>query len=242
MKIIPAIDLMNGNVVRLFKGDPKNKTIYSENPIEIAKKWESAGADILHVVDLDATLGLGENLQIIKEISSNLSIPIQVAGGLRSEEKISEVLNFASRAVIGTIAMQLKESEQENILEDFIQTFGNERIVISIDHVDEKIVTHGWQNNTGVDIFDATNEFVKYGFTEFLTTNVSKDGTLEGPDLESLRKICSLQNCNVIASGGISKMSDIVDVNEINPFGVILGKALYEGLVSIEEAKKIGIY
>ena len=240
MKIIPAIDLMNGNVVRLFKGDPKNKTIYSENPIEIAKKWESAGADILHVVDLDATLGLGENLQIIKEISSNLSIPIQVAGGLRSEEKISEVLNFASRAVIGTIAMQLKESEQENILEDFIQTFGNERIVISIDHVDGKIVTHGWQNNTGVDIFDATNEFVKYGFTEFLTTNVSKDGTLEGPDLESLRKICSLQNCNVIASGGISKMSDIVDVNEINPFGVILGKALYEGLVSIEEAKKIG--
>ena len=240
MKIIPAIDLMNGNVVRLFKGDPKNKTIYSENPIEIAKKWESAGADILHVVDLDATLGLGENLQIIKEISSNLSIPIQVAGGLRSEEKISEVLNFASRAVIGTIAMQLKESEQENILDDFIQTFGNERIVISIDHVDGKIVTHGWQNNTGVDIFDATNEFVKYGFTEFLTTNVSKDGTLEGPDLESLRKICSLQNCNVIASGGISKMSDIVDVNEINPFGVILGKALYEGLVSIEEAKKIG--
>jgi len=241
MKIIPAIDLMNGNVVRLFKGDPKNKTIYSENPIEIAKKWESAGADILHVVDLDATLGLGENLQIIKEISSNLSIPIQVAGGLRSEEKISDVLNFASRAVIGTIAMQLKESEQENILGDFIQTFGNERIVISIDHMDGKIVTHGWQNNTGVDLYDATTEFVKYGFTEFLTTNVSKDGTLEGPDLESLRKICSLQNCNVIASGGISKMSDIVDVNEINPFGVILGKALYEGLVSIEEAKKIGI-
>jgi len=241
MKIIPAIDLMNGNVVRLFKGDPKNKTIYSENPIEIAKKWESAGADILHVVDLDATLGLGENLQIIKEISSNLSIPIQVAGGLRSEEKISDVLNFASRAVIGTIAMQLKESEQENILGDFIQTFGNERIVISIDHMDGKIVTHGWQNNTGVDLYDATTEFVKYGFTEFLTTNVSKDGTLEGPDLESLRKICSLQNCNVIASGGISKISDIVDVNEINPFGVILGKALYEGLVSIEEAKKIGI-
>ena len=107
--------------------------------------------------------------------------------------------------------------------------------------MDGKIVTHGWQNNTDVNIFDATNEFVKYGFTEFLTTNVSKDGTLEGPDLESLRKICSLQNCNVIASGGISKMSDIVDVNEINPFGVILGKALYEGLVSIEEAKKIGI-
>ena len=240
MKIIPAIDLMDGKVVRLYKGNPKNKTIYSDNPVEIAKKWESSGADILHVVDLDATLGSGENLTTIQEIAKNISIPLQVAGGLRSEEKISEVLDFGSRAVIGTIAMQLKESEQENILNDFIQTFGNDRIVISIDHMDGKIVTHGWQTNTGVDLYDATDEFIKYGFTEFLTTNVSKDGTLEGPDIESLSKICQIQNCNVIASGGISKIQDIEDVKKINPFGVILGKALYEGLVSIEEAKKIG--
>ena len=240
MKIIPAIDLMDGKVVRLYKGDPKNKTIYSDNPVEIAKKWESLGGDILHIVDLDATLGTGENFETIKQISKNVSIPLQVAGGLRTEEKISEVLDFASRVVIGTIAMQLKESEQNNILSDFIQTFGSERIVISIDHIDGKIVTHGWQNNTGIDLYDATNEFVNYGFTEFLTTNVSKDGTLEGPDTESLKKICQIEKCNVIASGGISKMQDIQDVNEINPFGVILGKALYEGLVSIEEAKKIG--
>ena len=240
MKIIPAIDLMDGKVVRLYKGDPNNKTIYSDNPIDIAKKWESSGADIIHIVDLDATLGSGENFKTIQEISKNISIPLQVAGGLRSEEKISEVLDFASRAVIGTIAMQLKESEQNNILGDFIQTFGHERIVISIDHIDGKIVTHGWQNNTGIDLYEATNEFIKYGFTEFLSTNVSKDGTLEGPDTKSLKKICEIENCNAIASGGISKIQDIRDVNEINPFGVILGKALYEGLVSIEEAKKIG--
>ena len=240
MKIIPAIDLMDGKVVRLYKGNPKNKTIYSDNPIDIAKKWESSGADIIHIVDLDATLGSGENFKTIQEISKNISIPLQVAGGLRSEEKISEVLDFASRAVIGTIAMQLKESEQNNILGDFIQTFGHERIVISIDHIDGKIVTHGWQNNTGIDLYEATNEFIKYGFTEFLSTNVSKDGTLEGPDTKSLKKICEIENCNAIASGGISKIQDIRDVNEINPFGVILGKALYEGLVSIEEAKKIG--
>ena len=179
MKIIPAIDLMGGQVVRLYKGNPENKTIYSENPVEIAKKWESAGADILHIVDLDATLGSGENLKIIQEISKNVSLPLQVAGGLRNEEKIAEVLDFASRVVIGTIAMQLKESEQDNILSDFIHTFGSERTVISIDHIDGKIVTHGWQTNTGIDLYDTTNEFVKYGFTEFLTTNVSKDGTLE---------------------------------------------------------------
>ena len=240
MKIIPAIDLMDGNVVRLYKGDPKNKTIYSDNPVEIAKKWESSGADMIHIVDLDATLGRGENIKIIEDISKNISTPIQIAGGLRSEEKISQVLDFTSRAVIGTIAMQLKESEQENILSDFIQTFGTERIVISIDHIDGKIVTHGWQNNTGVDLYETTNEFVNYGFTEFLTTNVSKDGTLEGPDIESLNKICKIPNCNMIASGGISKIQDIQDVKKLNPFGVILGKALYEGLVSIEEAKKIG--
>ena len=231
MKIIPAIDLMDGKVVRLYKGDPKNKTIYSDNPVEIAQKWESLGGDILHIVDLDATLGSGDNSKTVKEISKNTSIPLQIAGGLRSEEKISEVLDFASRVVIGTIAIQLKESEQNNILSDFIQTFGSERIVISIDHIDGKIVTHGWQNSTGIDLYDATNEFVNYGFTEFLTTNVSKDGTLEGPDIESLKKICQIKNCNAIASGGISKMKDIQDVNEINPFGVILGKALYEGLV-----------
>ena len=240
MKIIPAIDLMGGKVVRLYKGNPKNKTTYSNNPIEIAKKWEFAGADIIHVVDLDATLGSGENLKTIREISKNISIPLQVAGGLRNEEKISEVLDFASRAVIGTIAMQLKESEQDNILNHFIQTFGKERIVISIDHIDGKIVTHGWQKNTGIDLYEATKEFVKYGFTEFLTTNVSKDGTLEGPDIESLEKICQIEHCNTIASGGISKIQDIQNVKKINPFGVILGKALYEGLVSIEEAKKIG--
>jgi phosphoribosylformimino-5-aminoimidazole carboxamide ribotide isomerase len=241
MKIIPAIDLMSGKVVRLYKGNPNNKTIYSDTPIEIAKKWESAGADILHIVDLDATLGSGENLELIQEISKNVSIPLQVAGGLRNEEKISEVLDFASRAVIGTIAIQLKESEQDEILSDFIETFGNERIVISIDHMDGKIVTHGWQTNTGIDLYEVTNEFLKYGFTEFLSTNVSKDGTLEGPDIESLSKICQIQNCNVIASGGISKIKDVEDVKKMNPFGVILGKALYEGLVSIEEAKKIGI-
>jgi phosphoribosylformimino-5-aminoimidazole carboxamide ribotide isomerase len=239
MKIIPAIDLMNGEVVRLFKGDPNQKTVYSKNPVEIAKKWENSGADMLHLVDLDATIGLGENYETIREISKNISIPVQVAGGLRDITKIASTLDFAERVVIGTLAMQLKQSEQEQILLEMISQFGKQRLVVSIDHVNGEIVTHGWQKNTGVKLLNATNEFTNDGFSEFLTTNVSKDGTLEGPDIMSLKQICQINGTNIIASGGISKLEDVEEIKKCNPYGVILGKALYEGLISIEEAKTI---
>ena len=239
MKIIPAIDLMNGEVVRLFKGDPNQKTVYSNNPVQIAKKWEESGADMLHLVDLDATLGLGENYEALKEISKNVSIPIQVAGGLRDITKIATTLDFAERVVIGTLVMELKQSEQESILLEMISQFGKDRLVVSIDHVDGEIVTHGWQKNTGVELVNTTNEFAKDGFSEFLTTNVSKDGTLEGPDIISLEQVCQVNGTNIIASGGISKLEDVEQIKKYNPYGVILGKALYEGLISIEEAKTI---
>ena len=239
MKIIPAIDLMNGEVVRLFKGDPNQKTVYSNNPVEIAKKWENSGADMLHLVDLDATIGLGDNYDILREVSKNISIPVQIAGGLRDITKISNTLEFAERVVIGTLAMQLKQSEQEQILLEMITQFGKDRLVVSIDHIDGQIVTHGWQKNTGVKLLNATNEFVSDGFSEFLTTNVSKDGTLEGPDIMSLEQVCQINGTNIIASGGISKLEDVDEIKKCNPYGVILGKALYEGLISIEEAKTI---
>ena len=239
MKIIPAIDLMNGEVVRLVKGDPNQKTVYSNNPVEIAKKWENSGADMLHLVDLDATLGLGNNYETLKEICQNISIPVQVAGGLRDVTKIANTLDFAQRVVIGTLVMQLKQSEQESILLEMVSQFGKDKLVVSIDHVDGEIVTHGWQKNTGLKLQDVTNEFVKDGFSEFLTTNVSKDGTLQGPDIISLKEVCQINGTNIIASGGISKLDDVQDVKKYNPYGVILGKALYEGLISIEEAKAI---
>ena len=238
MKIIPAIDLMNGEVVRLFKGDPNQKTVYSNNPVEIAKKWENSGADMLHLVDLDATLGLGNNYETLKEICQNISIPVQVAGGLRDVTKIANTLDFAQR-VVGTLVMQLKQSEQESILLEMVSQFGKDKLVVSIDHIDGEIVTHGWQKNTGLKLQDVTNEFVKDGFSEFLTTNVSKDGTLQGPDIISLKEVCQINGTNIIASGGISKLDDVQDVKKYNPYGVILGKALYEGLISIEEAKAI---
>ncbi len=234
MKIIPAIDLMNGQVVRLYKGDPKQKTVYSDNPVEIAKKWEANGADMLHLVDLDATLGIGSNLSIIKKILKEASIPVQVAGGLRDESIVMDVAKISKRIVLGTLAFNDKP-----LLKTLLTDLGSEKIVVSVDHKDGKIVIHGWQKDTGISVLDAINDFLDMGFTEFLLTNVSRDGTLEGPDLEFLEQACRLSNANVIASGGISNVIDVKDVKEKNAFGVILGKALYENKISIEEAKKI---
>jgi len=234
MKIIPAIDLMDGKVVRLYKGDPNQKTVYSTNPIQIAKQWESDGADILHLVDLDATLGFGSNLDIIKKILETISIPIEVAGGLRDKSLVSEVANLSERIVLGTLAFKDK-----SLLKLLLSELGSEKIVISVDHKDGEIVIHGWQKDTGIKLIPAIKEFLDMGFTEFLLTNVSRDGTLEGPDLEFLEQACNLPNANIIASGGISNVNDIQKVKEKNPFGVILGKARYENRLSIGDAKKL---
>ncbi|MGY5150251.1 MAG: 1-(5-phosphoribosyl)-5-[(5-phosphoribosylamino)methylideneamino]imidazole-4-carboxamide isomerase [Candidatus Nitrosopumilus sp. bin_68KS] len=234
MKIIPAIDLMNGQVVRLYKGDPKQKTVYSDNPIEIAKKWEAHGADMLHIVDLDATLGLGSNIPIIKKILEQVKIPVEVAGGLRSESLILDVIKICNRVVIGTLAFKDKE-----LLKKLLLSLGSEKIVISVDHKDGEIVIHGWQDKTELKLIDSIKEFLEMGFTEFLLTNVNRDGTLEGPDLEFLGQACALGKINVIASGGISKVDDVKDVKQKTPYGVILGKALYENKITIEDAKKI---
>ena len=233
MNIIPAIDLMNGKVVRLYKGDPNQKTIYSDDPLSIAKKWEDDGADLIHVVDLDATLGLGSNLSIIKKILEHVSIPVEVAGGLRDEKLIREVASISNRIVLGTIAFKDKE-----LMKKLLSSLGKEKIVVSVDHKDGEIVTHGWQSGTGILLNDALEEFLGMGFTEFLLTNVGRDGTMDGPDLENLENSCRLENANVIASGGISNIDDVKEVRKKNPFGVILGKALYENKVSIGEAKR----
>jgi len=234
VKIIPAIDLMDGQVVRLLKGNPNNKTVYSNNPIEIAKKWQSAGADMLHIVDLDATLGRGTNIQIIKKMIEELNLPVQVAGGLRDENTISEACKWATRVVIGTMAFKQKE-----IVLRLADALGKDKIVISVDHVDGIIVINGWQEKTKTKLIDGMDEFLKMGFSEFLLTSVNRDGTMQGPDLEILQKACSFENANVIASGGISNIDDVKQVKNANAFGVILGKALYENKISIEEAKKI---
>jgi phosphoribosylformimino-5-aminoimidazole carboxamide ribotide isomerase len=234
MKIIPAIDLMEGKVVRLYKGDPDKKTIYSDNPLDIAKKWESAGADMIHLVDLDATLGNGSNFEILRSIAKSVKIPVQVAGGLRNEKIIESALEFAQRVVIGTLAFNDKTT-----LGKLLTRYGNEKLVISVDHNDGLIVVNGWQQTTKISLIDAVNEFVEMGFSEYLSTSIVRDGTLQGPDLKPLQEINEMNHVNLIVSGGISNIEDVMMVKELNPFGVILGKALYENQISIEEAKLV---
>lgn len=233
MKIIPAIDLMDGKVVRLYRGNPENKTVYSLDPSDTAKRWQQNGADMLHVVDLDAAFGRGDNASEIKKIAESVSVPVEVAGGLRDRERIIAVSEFADRMVIGTMAFN-----DRNTLDDVSKEVGIDRVVISVDHREGTIVANGWQKSTGVQLLDGIKGFQESGFSEFLLTSVNRDGTMEGPDLEYLRHVCESYDVNVIASGGISSVDDVLKVRECNPFGVILGKALYEGKISIEEAKK----
>ena len=235
MKVIPSIDLMNGNVVRLVRGDPANKVVYSDNPIETARKWEAAGADMLHVVDLNATLRTGiNNNEIVFKIIDSLKIPVQVAGGIRSINAINEMFNKnAAKVVLGTIAYKEPDSIRQ------IAKKKIEKLVISIDQNNGRVMIDGWREASSYGIIDAINLFMAMGIREFLLTSIDRDGTLNGPDVMTLSLASSFTNSLIIASGGISSLEDIIRVRSAGCYAVILGKALYEGKISIERIKTI---
>jgi phosphoribosylformimino-5-aminoimidazole carboxamide ribotide isomerase len=235
MKVIPSIDLMNGNVVRLVRGDPANKVVYSDNPIETARKWEAAGADMLHVVDLDATLRTGiNNNEIVFRIIDSVKIPVQVAGGIRSINAINEILNKnAAKVVLGTIAYKEPDSIRQ------IAKKKVEKLIISIDQNNGRVMIDGWREASSYGIVDAINLFMAMGIREFLLTSIDRDGTLNGPDVMTLSLASSFANSLIIASGGISSLEDIIRVRSAGCYSVILGKAVYEGKISIERVKAI---
>ena len=235
MKVIPSIDLMNGNVVRLVRGDPANKVVYSDNPIETARKWEAAGADMLHVVDLNATLRTGiNNNEIVIKIIDSVKIPVQVAGGIRSINAINEMLNKnAAKVVLGTIAYKEPDSIRQ------IAKKKVEKLVISIDQNNGRVMIDGWREASSYGIVDAINLFMAMGIREFLLTSIDRDGTLNGPDVMTLSLASSFANSLIIASGGISSLEDIIRVRSAGCYSVILGKAVYEGKISIERVKAI---
>jgi phosphoribosylformimino-5-aminoimidazole carboxamide ribotide isomerase len=235
MKLIPAIDIMCGSVVRLIRGNPANKIVYSNNAIEMAMKWKAAGADMLHVVDLDATLRTGmNNIEIITKLINDVNIPVEVAGGIRSIDAVNEMFSRnAARVVLGTMAYKEPKSIR------WLATKKADKIIISIDQFNGRVMIDGWQESGGSGVDDALKLFLAMGIKEFLLTSIDKDGTLAGPDILTLSHACSFPGAKIIASGGISSLEDTIRVRSAGCTSVILGRALYDGKVSMEKVKVI---
>lgn len=237
MKSIAAIDLLDHQVVRLVKGKLENITIYSKDPIETAKKWKDDGADGLHIVDLDLALNTGKsNTELILKIVDSVDIPIQIAGGIRSLNNINKLLEKDKllKVVLGTIAFKDPEIIKKITKKKLC------RIILAVDHDNENIMISGWKEFSGIKLFDAIELFHKLGIDNFLLTNINKDGTLEGPDIDTLVKINKIfKDIKIISSGGISTIIDIIKLRNTNCDAVILGKALYDNCISINQVQKV---
>ena len=236
MNIIPAIDILEGQVVRLVKGELQNKIVYSDNPIEIAEKLETQGAEIIHVVDLDATLTTGwnnnqNNTEIILKIIDTIKIPVQVAGGIRSIDAINKMFEKkAEKIVIGTLAYKNPQVLQQ-LSKDKV-----EKIVISIDQNKGIVMIDGWRQPSGFKVIEAIKFFMAKGIKEFLLTTVDRDGTFNGPDLDTLSYASNVSGAKIIASGGISSIEDMIRVKNIGCSAVILGKSIYDGKIDVKKA------
>lgn len=236
MKVIPAIDLLDGKVVRLKKGDPNLSTIYSDDPLSMAKKWQDEGAQILHLVDLSAAFGQGDNLEIIERITKNIDIPVEVGGGIRSVQKAKDlILAGVERIVIGT------KSTDEFFLDSLLKDVGSQKVAIGLDLLGGNLAIEGWQETTDIKGIDFVKSLKDKGIEWIIHTDISRDGTLEGPNLEEVRSFSSLEGINIIASGGVSCLEDLKQLKAKIPslWGVIVGKALYEGKFTIAEAKDL---
>ncbi len=235
MLVIPAIDLLDGNVVRLIKGNLDDKVIYGNDPVQMAKKWENAGADMLHVVDLDATLRTGKsNTDIVSRIINEVRIPVEVAGGIRSIPAVKDFFSKnAAKVVIGTMAYKNPDSIKQ------IAKRHQSKLVVSLDQNNGIVMVDGWREATGSRVIDSLTLFVSLGVREFLLTSVDRDGMMTGPDISTLSSAASITAAKIIASGGISSIEDAIKVKNIGCSGVILGKALYEGRIHVERVKAI---
>ncbi|MCL2799046.1 MAG: 1-(5-phosphoribosyl)-5-[(5-phosphoribosylamino)methylideneamino]imidazole-4-carboxamide isomerase [Endomicrobia bacterium] len=237
MIVIPAIDIRQGNSVRLKQGKIDAETIYSTDPVFIAKLWKAKGAQRIHVVDLDGAFsGLNSNKEIIKQICASMDIPVEVGGGIRTMERLKEVFDMgASYAILGTVAVYNPE-----IVRKAVDKYGPKKIIISIDAKDGKVAIGGWKDITPVDMFELIDKLKEAGIKDILYTDISRDGMLTGPDFSGLKKI-SKTGMRIIASGGIKTVDDIVKLKGLEKDGVfaaIVGSALYTDDFKLEEAIK----
>ena len=231
--MIPAIDLYQGKVVRFLRGDPSHSKVYSQDPLAIACRWQDEGASILHVVDLSAALGEEDNLSIIAKIIKDTDVKIQVGGGIRDLAKAQDLISLgAERIVIGT------KSLDDSFLGDLLSSLGPQKIAVGVDAVDSFVAIEGWQKKTKVKGSDFIAHLADKGIKWVIYTDISRDGTLGGPNMEALKQLGSFSQINFIASGGISSLNDLERIKQELPFikGVIIGKALYENSFTLKEA------
>ncbi len=234
MEIVPAIDIKDGKCVRLSQGNYQAETIYAENPAEVAKKFQDAGAKRLHLVDLNGALdGKLVNLATISRIIASIQIPVQLGGGIRSLDSIKKVLeNGVERAILGTIALR-----QPDLVGEAIQKFGAAKIIIGIDARSHKVAISGWKDVTEIDEITFALKMKEIGVLRINYTDISRDGMLTGPNLAAIKNMVIKTGLKITASGGVSSMKDIDALKLLELFGVdsvIVGKALYEKKVDLE--------
>ncbi len=240
IQIIPAIDIIDGKCVRLSQGDYSQKTIYNENPLEVAKMFEAAGIRRLHLVDLDGAKAKHiVNHKILKEIAAKTSLVIDFGGGLKSDEDIEIAFNSGAAMVTGgSIAVK----ERETFLK-WLGKYGSEKIILGADTKDGNIAVGGWQETTALPVIEFISEYHKKGIVKVISTDISRDGMLSGPAFELYSEIMkTLPEVEIIASGGIATMGDILKLDEMGVPGVITGKAIYENRISLMEIEKYNLF
>jgi phosphoribosylformimino-5-aminoimidazole carboxamide ribotide isomerase len=237
MEIIPAIDIIDGKCVRLTQGDYSQKKIYNEKPLEVAREFEDAGLKRLHLVDLDgAKAGAVRNWKVLETIAGKSSLVIDFGGGIKTEKDVQIVLGSgAAFATVGSIAVK-----DENEFSRWLQMMGPDKFLLGADVKEEKIAVGGWLETTDIWIYDFIEQYIEKGIQQLFCTDVSKDGKLEGPAVELYKNITGkFPSLHFIASGGVSEMKDLDALEEAGCKGVIIGKAIYEGRISLAELKKM---
>jgi len=236
MKIIPAIDIINGKCVRLTKGDYATQKIYNENPLEVAKQFEAHGIQYLHLVDLDgAKSGQIINYKILEKITSNTNLKIDFGGGLKSNKDVDIAFECGANQITGgSIAVK-----NPSLFEEWIQRFGNEKIILGADVSNGKIAVSGWQEESNEELIPFIQNYQIKGIQSIICTDISKDGMLEGPSFELYTTILNeIKNIKLIASGGISTFDELPKLAELGCYGVIIGKAIYENRISLKQLEK----
>lgn len=237
MQIIPAIDIIDGKCVRLTQGDYGQKTIYHENPLEVARQFEAAGLQRLHLVDLDgAKAGKVTNWKVLESIAGNTSLVIDFGGGIKKETDLKIVFESgAALATIGSLAVK-----QEALFVSWLDKYGADKFLVGADVKEEKIAIGGWLETTDIDIYSFIQSYQAIGIKQLFCTDVSKDGKLEGPSIDLYQKIIQrFPKLHFIASGGVAGMDDLIELKRIGCQGVIIGKAIYEGRIGLADLKNI---